>query len=325
MSDSHLRSRLRRGKLRQNRAGNPGTTLLTTLSGLVGVAGSLIALAVTVGTLKLVSVWVLATITTAALLCMTLWLLWRRFRRAALQPLLASVLLVPVLAGAAVLTFRISMTQIRCAEAKQLVETARDHAASGELDRAIGEFTTVIDRCPSGRSYLYRGQAYDKTGKDLVALRDLDQAVRMLSRPTEQRQLSNAFLLRGKIHNARKDCDQAAVNFKWALQVDPLYDPAFHNLALTRAAQGAFRGSQTGSALGAIDQAIALNNQYSGFFLVRGRIHAALGDFDRAAADLSKAVEIATPDEKAEKSDAQAVLRSVRDKKIPRDLFEPCA
>lgn len=325
MSDSRLPPRLRRGRPRRDRPDNPGTTLLTTLSALVGVAGSLIALAVTVGTLKLASVWVLATITAAALLCMTLWWLWRRYHRSALPPVLIGGLLVPALAATAVLTFRISMTQIRCTESRQLTETARDHAASGETERAIGEFTTVIERCPSGRAYLYRGQAYDRTGKDLVAMRDLDQAVRLLSRRTEPRQLSNAYLLRGKIHNSRKDCDQAAVNFRWALEVDPLYDPAFHNLALTRAAQGAWRGSPTGSALGAIDRAIALNNQYSGFFLVRGRIHTALGDFDKATADLSKAVEIATADEQAEKSGAQAVLRSVRARKIPRDLFEPCA
>ena len=60
-------------------------------------------------------------------------------------------------------------------DAAALVQRGYIYLVKGDLDRAIGDFTTAIKRAPDyADAYLYRAAAYDRNGQ--TALAQADQA-----------------------------------------------------------------------------------------------------------------------------------------------------
>ncbi|MEV4351750.1 hypothetical protein AB0J83_45425 [Actinoplanes sp. NPDC049596] len=118
----------------------------------LGGVAILVALATSVGSLRLASVWVLVALACAAALCVTIWYLWIKLRPVPLLATIAGAILLPSLAGGAVWAAHRSVHAIRCADSSALIENGKDQAAAKELDRAVSSYAAAICKCPSGRA-----------------------------------------------------------------------------------------------------------------------------------------------------------------------------
>jgi tetratricopeptide (TPR) repeat protein len=187
----------------------------------------------------------------------------------------------------------------------------------GETDRAIDDFDTAIRLYPDyGKTYIYRGLAWAKKRDFNRASVDFTEAIR--------RDPSDAFLALSNLGNVNEEIgehDLAIENYGRAIELNPVYFPAYYSRAGAYYAKGDYDhaiidyGRAIGLkpnyaeafnnraiaylAKGAVDKAIAdfdaairLNPNNTTAVVNRGRIYAADGQFELADVDFSSAIKL---------------------------------
>jgi tetratricopeptide (TPR) repeat protein len=189
------------------------------------------------------------------------------------------------------------------------------HYLEGEYDMAIAEFNIAIHSNPEfGDAYNGRGLVYLAMGRLDEALADFDRAIELLP------ESGDAYNNRGAAYYHEGDYTRAMADFDMAIQVEPGFAKAHYNRALVHNALGRYA-----EAIADFDRAIeltpettfaALNEPPPGVsaapidelldyfrlmeseadlplaYANRGLAYLASGDFERAAADFSKALEL---------------------------------
>ena len=62
---------------------------------------------------------------------------------------------------------------------------------SGQYDKAIGRFTTVVKTAPGADAYAYLAEAYEKTGDKAAAITALQKAKKYVIDPEIMKQIDN--------------------------------------------------------------------------------------------------------------------------------------
>ncbi len=103
------------------------------------------------------------------------------------------------------------------------------HQSRGDHDRAIGDFTQVIEDLPEfALAYSFRAESYAEQQKLSLAVADLDIAVFLSPRDAE------VVHQRGFLHMAQRQLDLALADFDAVLAIDPAHARAFYNRACVR-------------------------------------------------------------------------------------------
>lgn len=138
---------------------------------------------------------------------------------------------------------------------------------AGDLDGAIGDLDVYLERNPnSSKGFTKRGVRYIWKRDFVNAEKDLTRAVALDGKNAEALDDLGVVLAQtGRL-------DQAAAHFLKAKAIDPGYLKVHHNLAMVF-----FLSGEHGRALGAIDDALALNGGARDSLLLKGNILDALG------------------------------------------------
>jgi tetratricopeptide (TPR) repeat protein len=157
-----------------------------------------------------------------------------------------------------------------------------DKANAVPVDDAVAHFTNALGAFALDDSaFARRGWAWKLKGELDLALKDLDEAVRL--KPQEKTWRN----YRGLVHLARKEFDQAAQDFDAAIQIDPKYAAAVCNRGAAWAGKRDYA-----RALADFDAAIQLNGKSNQPLLARGALWQARGEIDKAVADYTAAIKL---------------------------------
>ena len=126
------------------------------------------------------------------------------------------------------------------------------------------------------------------------ALPDVEKAVALL--PEEE----NAYLLKGRIHEALGEADRAAADYRQALDLNP-----FHEEAILLAGGLLISGGKTDEAVAFFDEAIETLPGSGKIYAERGRARNLRGDKEGAFEDLKKALELNPDGEEARRLEGE--------------------
>lgn len=155
------------------------------------------------------------------------------------------------------------------------------YAMEGEYDKAIAEFTKVIQSNPqSSAAYLLRGRLHAEKGDHAKAISDHNRAIRL------NPESSGAYSSRGLIYSGMEDRESALADFDKAIELNAENAEAYFGrgaiLVLTDEYE---RG------IGDLDRAIELNPSQAAPFRLRGIAFAThKGDYERAISDFDSAI-----------------------------------
>jgi tetratricopeptide (TPR) repeat protein len=138
------------------------------------------------------------------------------------------------------------------------------------------------------RVYLFRGMAFERTGRLDKAIEDYDRAIAL------DPSYYQAFLGRGAIFRETGRLDKAIEDYDRAIALNPAYDQAFFGRGATFEKMGKFD-----SAIEDYGRAIALNPENYEAYNNRGMQYRATGQLDKAIADFDKTIALCPSSEKA--------------------------
>lgn len=149
------------------------------------------------------------------------------------------------------------------------------------IEKSEPHFSDVINQAPTATAYHHRGIARHALGFDELAMRDLDEAVKLgLKEPALFINRANVWHSLGNDRNALSDINQA-------IEADPDNALAFNNRSLIRASLGDMDGS-----LKDADEAIRLDPEYVDALNNRGVSLVKRGEFQAAIDDYTRAIEL---------------------------------
>lgn len=161
-------------------------------------------------------------------------------------------------------------------------EGRADKADWIRLSEALEYFTTLTKTDP-GNAFAWsrRGVAHRYAGKLDLALKDLQEAVRLAPRDAD-------FVgIRGMMWWANKDLDKAIVDYTEAVRLDPTYAVGFRNRAMALQAKG-----ELDKALLDYAEAARIAPHYAPTFHERAAVWRLKKDDRKALADLKEAIRL---------------------------------
>ena len=164
------------------------------------------------------------------------------------------------------------------------------YAMEGDYDKAIAEFTKVIQSTPQNwAAYLFRGQLHAANGDYAKAISDHNRAI--ILNP----ELSEAYSSRGVIHSEADDQDSALADFDKAIELDSENAQAYFGRGAILVFTDEFERG-----IGDLDKAIELNPHQPSAFRIRGIAHVTHSeDYERAISDFDKAIALNSEDSEA--------------------------
>ena len=183
---------------------------------------------------------------------------------------------------------------------------------AGNYETAIGLFDKAI-RLSLGdiaEIYLYRGEAFAFLEEWTEALKSFNHALH------RDPYMANAYHERGNVRRFMGDLQGALEDYGYALRINPqLYDVYF-NRALTYEALGELSQAESD-----FTQVIQLNSGIALAYEGRGRIRAEQANYDLAIEDLQRYLRMGAGREYDNQSDVQAMILSLRGKRLLRRVF----
>lgn len=155
------------------------------------------------------------------------------------------------------------------------------YAMEGDYDKAIAEFTKVIQSNPqSSAAYLIRGKLHAEKGDHAKAISDHNRAIRL--NPGS----SVAFSSRGLIYSDMEDRESALTDFDKAIELNADNAEAYFGRGAILVLTEDFE-----SGIEDLDRAIELNPHQPSAFRMRGIAYATGSeDYERAIADFDRAI-----------------------------------
>lgn len=150
--------------------------------------------------------------------------------------------------------------------------SAMKHAAAGEYDRAIEDFTRSIEgHSEFTEAYFERGKLRGINGDLDGAIKDLGEAIRLS--PDEER----FFFVRGQAYGNKQNFHLALADFNTVVQLAPDDPNGYANRGITY-----FNMGQTAAALGDFDRALRLEPSNLDALFGKGLMYSTTGDYARA-------------------------------------------
>jgi lipoprotein NlpI len=190
-------------------------------------------------------------------------------------------------------------------------------AATGELDKAIADYSAAIKIAPAyGPAYLNRGNVYSEQGKLDAAIAEFDMLIKLFP------DYVLPYNSRGAAYYRKGELDKAIADFDAAIRLKPDYGNAFWNRARAYGRKGdrkqsladfdaavRFKPKEPGvlvdratarealknvsGAIADLDAAIALDPKVPLPYYQRGNVRFGAGDIDQALADYDRAIRLA--------------------------------
>jgi tetratricopeptide (TPR) repeat protein len=155
------------------------------------------------------------------------------------------------------------------------------HDDKKDYDRAIADYTRVIEIHPQAAAYSNRGYAY--THK-----RDYDRAFAdYASAAASDAGYADIYFNRGNAYDDIKDFDRAAAEYSKAIAIDPMSADSYSDRGLAYAANGDYD-----RAIADYDRALAIDPKDPQAYDSRGGAFIGLGRYDDAIAEFTKAIEL---------------------------------
>jgi tetratricopeptide (TPR) repeat protein len=160
------------------------------------------------------------------------------------------------------------------------VNRGNAYAHSGELDRAIADYTEALKIDPTETAYRNRGIAYEHKGELDRAIADYDAVIKL--KPEDP----FGYYARGDVYFTKGDLDRAIADYSEAIKRNPKYAKAYRQRGATYQFMGELQ-----RAIADFSEVITLEPNDNDFFL-RAKAYQIIGDNERAAADYRKVHEI---------------------------------
>jgi len=162
----------------------------------------------------------------------------------------------------------------------------------GEYDRAITDFTELIQATPKGEYYLERALAYLKKQAYDSAIADLTEAIHL--NPSELK----AYQRRGIAYLAKREPDAAIADFDWVIEkkrtsgstasdLSPVYVDAYANRGTAY-----FMKKEYNRAIADYSEALDLEPRLAPVYADRARAYRAMGDIEKAIRDEQRVREL---------------------------------
>jgi tetratricopeptide (TPR) repeat protein len=156
------------------------------------------------------------------------------------------------------------------------------YADSGELDRAIADYTEALKIDPTHlTAYRNRGIAFEHKGDLDRAIADYDEVIKI--KPEDP----FGYYARGDVYFTKGDPDRAIADYSEAIRRNPKYVKAYRQRGETYQFMGELE-----RAIADFSELITLEPNDDDNFLLRARAYQIAGDNEHAAADYRKVHEI---------------------------------
>ena len=155
------------------------------------------------------------------------------------------------------------------------------YAFAGAYERAIADFTEVVDIDGSAAGYGNRGRAHDRAGDYEKAIADLTEAIGISDNS------AGTYIDRGLAYGRSGNHPQAIEDFTEAINIDDNSADAYFSRGVAYAHVGDHE-----QAIADFSKAIAIDGDFANAYLNRGELHGDAGDYERAIADFTEAVRI---------------------------------
>lgn len=148
-----------------------------------------------------------------------------------------------------------------------------------QFDLAIKDLDQALKLEQNATRFYNRGRAYLQKKEYDRAIQDLDAAIRLDPNYT------SAYNARGTAYASKGDHERGFRDLDYAIKLDSTYALAHYNKG------NAYRKlGQHALALVSLNRGIALDSSEAGVFSVRGQVYVALKDYDRAIKDYDRAL-----------------------------------
>lgn len=169
----------------------------------------------------------------------------------------------------------------------------------GDYDRALQDFTTVIEKNPKdGKTLTLRGEVLVKTGRTKEALTEFNRIL------TLDPNNVNALEKRAAIYLKMRSVNEALEDYTTALRINP----ALSNIYLQRG-KIFLSNKQFTAAIQDFTRAIELNSALSKAYLYRGKVYLELKRFGEANADFAITLKLDPADRNCRFSQAQSLFQ----------------
>jgi tetratricopeptide (TPR) repeat protein len=152
----------------------------------------------------------------------------------------------------------------------------------GDHDRAIAEFTKVIELSPDmAKAYYDRAHAYAGKGDHARAIADYTKTIEL------QPDAVPAYVNRGVHYRKKGEYDRAIADYTKAIELDPYAAALYNNRALVYIDKGEYD-----HAIVDCTKAVEIDPGHADAYFNRGLSHYRKGDQDQAIADYTRATEL---------------------------------
>ena len=155
------------------------------------------------------------------------------------------------------------------------------YAFAGDYERAIADFTEVVEIDGSAAAYGNRGRTHDRAGDYEQAIADLTKAIEIGDNS------AGDYIDRGVAYGRSGNQPQAIADFSKAIKIDGDSADAYCNRGVAYVHAG-----DNEQAIADFSKAIKIDGDFANAYLNRGELHGNAGDYERAIADLTRAIDI---------------------------------
>ena len=155
------------------------------------------------------------------------------------------------------------------------------YAFAGYYERAIADFTEVVDIDGSAAGYGNRGRAHDRAGDYEKAIADLTEAIGIGDNS------AGDYIDRGVAYGRSGNHPQAIADFTESINIDDNSADAYFSRGVAYTHVG-----DHAQAIADFSKAIAIDGDFANAYLNRGELHGDAGDYERAIADFTEAIRI---------------------------------
>ncbi len=178
---------------------------------------------------------------------------------------------------------------------------------NGNYEGAIAMFDNAIKLSLGDIAEIYvcRGEALGYLGRWKEAENSINEALR------QQPYMATAYNERGNVRRFQEDLENAITDYTMALHIDGAYYEAYYNRALAYEDKKRFFDAEED-----LTRTLALNPTVSQAYEARGRVRAALHDYDGAIADLTRYLRVGAGHKYDNHSEIQGFLFTLRIKRF---------
>ena len=188
------------------------------------------------------------------------------------------------------------------AKIKKRAEDGGRHLAAGEYEKAVEEFSAVIDADPENSSALMsRARAYVKLRKRSPALADYTRVIEI------DPENAPAFHERGRVLRRGKMYDRAISDYTREIGITPRSSPAYNSRGVCHTAKKDYD-----RAIEDFTRAVELDPGHALAYYNRGVCYRRKGLSDRAAADFEKYRQLEPGGKHAARLDEMAIMDTVK-------------